>query len=102
MLVMLGWLAGFYHELQPRSVPLCLCRTALPLSHCLAFVTLPVGRGSVLGPSAVSLIWAFSVGRALTKLLSWVRFGCCHPHGVLLCVVQYLNWVHLGPALVHV
>ena len=52
MSVMLGGLAGFCHELQPHSAPLCICRTALPLSHCLAFVTLPVGPGSALGPSA--------------------------------------------------
>ena len=53
---LLGGLAGSCHELQPHLVPLGLCRTALLLSHYLAFVTLPVGLGSALGPLAVSLI----------------------------------------------
>ena len=104
MMVMLGRFSGFCHEPLPRSAPLCLCPTALPLSHCLTFVMLPVGPGSALGPSAISLIWAFSIGRALPKLLCP---GCAL--GAVDPMVYYCVWCYsilklgaLGPSLVHV
>ena len=87
----------------------CLCLTALPLSHCLAIVSLPCLCHTVCWPwecpGPLSYFARLGIlnrqGLPIT-MLSWLRFGCCRPHGVLLCVVQYWNWVHLGPAFVHV
>ena len=44
-------------------------RAPLPLSCCLAFVTLPpFGPGITLISLAISLLWAFSIGSALPEL----------------------------------
>ena len=71
MLVMLGGLAGFCHELQPHSAPLCICLTALPLSHCLALSHCLLALGVPWAPQP-----ALPVTQSLRQLLFTIG-GLC-------------------------
>ena len=79
------------------------CIAALPLSLCLAFVTLPVGHGGAPDPPAILIVQVISIGSVMPE----IRCPYC-TLGAVVHIVYYCawcnvdNWVHLGPALVPV
>ena len=70
--------------------PLCLCYASLHLPHCLSALG---GGGTPGGPLAMSLVLASKMGSTVLELhvhvqVVLVHVGCCHSHGIFMCLVH--------------